>query len=120
MPFSAIGPLLAEFDPVAERRDRRGIEHDLALVGVVLGFGQVVDQPPGEHVDELDLRVADDEPASRSRRNGDLQRKADDGTTGRDDLADPAHRVLHREARLRSPGAPSSPSIQHVIASPEK
>ena len=58
-------------------RQRGGLEHDLALVGVVLGLGQVVDQPPGEDVDELDLGVADDEPPRPTDRDRDLEREPD-------------------------------------------
>ena len=36
------------------------VEHDLALSREVLRLGELVDEPAGEHVDELDRRVADE------------------------------------------------------------
>ena len=59
------------------RLDGRRVEHDLALLGVVLGLGQVVDQPAGQDVDELDVRVADHEPAGVADGDRDLHRELD-------------------------------------------
>ena len=66
---SALGvaPALGDLDPVAERVERRLLEHDLALLRVVLGRGELVDEAPGEHVDQLDLGIADDEAPRRRR-----------------------------------------------------
>ena len=63
----------------------------------MLGGSEVVDQPPGEHVDQLDLRIADDEAARIAHGDGDLHREPDAGRAGRDLLADHLHRLLHRE-----------------------
>ena len=92
-----VAPALADLHPVAERGERRLVQHDLSLLRMVLGGGEVVDQAPGEHVDQLDLRVADDEAARVADGDGDLHREADAGRAGRNLLADHLHRLLHRE-----------------------
>ena len=89
---------------VAERRGRRRVEHDLAALGVMLGLGKVVDERAGEHVDELDLRVADDEATRAADRHRDLQRQVDRGAGRGRDPPDPAHRLLHRDGGGDGPG----------------
>ncbi len=86
----------------------------------MLGVGEIVDQRAREDVDQLDLRVADDEPASPPDGDRDLERQLDLGAARCRDPADPRHRLLHREAASTVARIPSSPSSQHVIASPEK
>ena len=95
----------ADRDAALERRQRRGLEHDLALVGVVLGLGEVVDHRPGEDVDQLDLGVADDEPPRPTDRDRDLERELDLRPGRRPDPPDPGHRLLHREPGRGRPGA---------------
>ena len=68
---------LARADAVAQRGDRRRVEDDLALLGVVLGVGEVVDQAAGQHVDELDVGIADDEAAGVADRDRDLHPELD-------------------------------------------
>ena len=82
----------------AERLERRLVEHDLALLGMLLGGGELVDEPPGEHVDELDLGIADDESPGGADRHRDLHLDPHRGPAGRDGLAAARDRVLHREA----------------------
>ena len=85
-----------------ERFDRRDVEDDLALLGEVLGVGEPVDQAPGEHVDQLDLGIADDEPARRPDRDRDLERELEaTAPPRRRDLALALHRLLHREGAGR-------------------
>ncbi len=100
-PGRVVRPRLGQADPVAERRDRGRVEDDLALVGMVLGLGEVVDEVAGEDVDQLDRRVADDEPPSIADRNRDLDSEPDDRPVGRGDRADPVHGLLDPEGRGR-------------------
>ena len=65
----------------------------------MLGIGQVVHERARENVDQLDLRVADDEAPGAADRDGDLQRELDRGPAGGGDRADAGHRRLHREGR---------------------
>ena len=112
--------LLAESDAVAEGGDRGRVEDDLALLGVVLGLGEVVDEAAGEHVDQLDRGVADDEPAGRPDRDRDLHREPD-AWSRRASMIVPTRAIASCIARPRpSAAGPSSPSSQQVIASPEK
>ena len=92
-----VGPALADLDPTAERDEHRLVQHDLSLLRLALGSGEVVDQASGEHVDQLDLGIADDEAARVAHGDGDLHREAHTGRAGRDLLADHLHRLLHRE-----------------------
>ena len=98
---------LAQRHPTTEAPDRGCLEHDLALLGVVLRLGEIVDQPAREHVDELDLGVADEEPASLADGDRDLHRQADLGAARRRDQPGAADRLLHREGR----GAGSCPVV---------
>ena len=72
----------------------------------MLGLGELVDQAAGEHVDELDVGVADDEAARGADSDGDLHRELDTsrraGVTDRPDRA-PSPPASRR--RLRSPAA---------------
>ena len=70
-------PRLADLDPVAERLERRPVEHHVALFRVELGRRQVVDELPREDVDELDVGIADDEPLGHADGDADLQRQPD-------------------------------------------
>ena len=90
-------PRLADLDLVAERLQRRAVEHDLALLRVELGGRKVVDELPGQHVDQLDVGVADDEALGRPDRDADLQRESHARSGGGDHLVQFRHRVLHRE-----------------------
>ena len=87
-----------ELDRVRERFERRLVEHDLALLGMLLGGGEPVDEAPGEHVDELDLGIADDESPGGADRHRDLHLDPHRGPAGCDGLAAARDRVLHREA----------------------
>ena len=110
---------LADPDPIAQRVKRRGVEHDLALLGVMLGVGQVVDEGAGEHVDELDVGVADHEPSRRADRDRHLERELDRGAAGCRDR--PTRAIASCIASAAAVArVPSSPSSQHVMASPEK
>ena len=91
-----LGAPLADPDPVAECSHRRWIEDDLALFGVMLGFRQVVDQRAGQHVDELDVGVPDDEATGGAARDRDLQGELDGRAPGRPDRALALHRGEHR------------------------
>ena len=68
---------LADRDAVAERGQRRRVEHDLALLGVVLGLGELVDQrarPARRSAGCRDRRRRTAAPADG---DGDLQRELD-------------------------------------------
>ena len=115
-----IVPAFTDRHPVAETRRRRWVQHDLALLGVVLRLGEVVDQAPGQDIDELDGGIADDEAPGRPDRDRDLERQPDDrARPGSRPCprapSPPASPIAAAVARV-----PSSPSIQQVIASPEK
>ncbi len=87
-----------DLDAVAERLQRRLLEDDLVAVREVLGGGQQVDQAPGEDVDPLHVRVADEEAPRRADGHRDLHRQPHPGAAGRDDLLQPLlHRLLHRQ-----------------------
>ena len=64
---------------------------------MVLGRRELVDEPAGEHVDQLELGVADDESARRADGDRHLHGEPHGRRRGRDDLADSRHRLLHRE-----------------------
>ena len=88
---------VAQHDAVAKGLDGRGVQHDLALLGVVLGVRQVVDEGTGEDVDELDVGIPDDEAPRVADGHGDLEGELDRRAAGRGDQADPGHRLLHRD-----------------------
>ncbi len=96
-PALGIDPKLADLDPVAQRFERRPIEQHLGPRREVLGRGQCVDQSPCEDVDELNVRVADEEAPRRPDGDGGLHREAHARAGRRDHLAELAHRLLHRE-----------------------
>ncbi len=91
--------MLADHDPVAEGRDGRLVQDDLALLGMVLRLGEIVDEATREHVDQLDVRVAHEEAAGAAHRDGDLHREGDRGARRGDDRARAPDRVLHAEGR---------------------
>ena len=84
MPASAVG--------------RDGVEHHLALLRMSLGDGEPVDQAPGEHLDQLDLGIPDDEAPRLADRDRDLEPELEDRAGGRDDLALALDRLQHPEA----------------------
>jgi hypothetical protein len=90
---------LAEVRAAVERPDRGAVGDHLALSRVALGRGQPVERAPGEGVRELDLGVADQEPARAARGDGDLHPERDRGAAGDLDAALARERVLHREGR---------------------
>ena len=63
---------------------------------MVLGFGEIVDQGARQDVDQLDLRVADDEPTGAADGDGHLERELDLRAAGCADLPDAGHCLLHR------------------------
>ncbi len=85
---------------------------------MVLGVGEVVDECAGEDVDELDVRIADDETPRPAARDRHLERELDRGPTG-GRMGRPGPWRLHPSAAAVA-RTPSSPSSQQVIASPEK
>ena len=97
-PGAGIAPPLAEHDRVAEGLERRLVEHHLAAPRVLLGGRQLVDQAPGQHVEQLQLGIADDEAAGRADRDGDLHRQAHLVAAGRRHRPDLGHHLLHGEA----------------------
>ena len=101
-----------------ERLERRRVEDHLPRLGQGFGCGELVDETPGQDLDELDLRVTDDEAPCRSHGHGDLQREVHGGGSRRDDLADPSHRLLHGERARRRPHAvvPVEPAREGVAA----
>ena len=73
-------------------------QHDVALLRQMLGIGKFVDEPAGEHVDQLDCGVTDDETPRCSDRNRHLDRQHDLGARGRANGAHRAHGLLDRQA----------------------
>ena len=98
-----VDPPVDDLHAVAKGRERRGIEHDLARPCQVLGIGKVVHERAREDVDQLDLRVADDEAPGAADRDGHLQCELDGRPAGGGDRADAGHRRLHREGRGGGP-----------------
>ena len=84
-----------EPDPVAERLDRRPVQHHLAAAGQVLRLGQGVHQGARQHVDQLDVVDADDESPRPAHRDSDLETEAHDPSAWGGPLADCRHQVLH-------------------------
>ncbi len=68
---------------------------DLTLVGQLLGAGDVVKGAPGQNIDQLDIRVADDEAPRRPGRHGNLDGQMDGGAGGRPDRGEREHGGLH-------------------------
>ena len=75
-PGLLVRPPLRELDPAPEDGERRLVEDDLLLLGELLRVGQLVDEPAREHLDQLDLGVADDEAPGRADGDCDLQGQA--------------------------------------------
>ena len=96
---------LGQLDAIAQRLDRRGVEHDLALLGVVLGGGEVVHQPAGQHVDQLDVGIADDEASGVADSDRHLHPELDRAAARRHDRAGPPDRPLHALGRRARPRA---------------
>ena len=94
-----VEPSFAEHHAIPEPRDRRGLEHDLALLREVLSRSEIVDQASSEDVDQLDVGVADDEPARFANGDRDLHREADLAAPGGRDQPGPFDGSQHREAR---------------------
>ena len=85
-------------DPIAKRLERRCSEDDLSRLGQLLDARELVDQPPGEDVDELDLRIADDEAPRLPDHDGDLHSQLHVRPARRGDVAFPGDRLLHGQA----------------------
>ena len=100
-----LAPALQEIDSVAQGVDRRRVEHDLALLGVVLGLGQVVHQAACEHVDQLDVGVPDDEPAGVADGDRHLHPQLDRVPARGHDRARALDRLLHAIGRRARAGA---------------
>ena len=98
-----VGASLGHLDALAQGVERGLVEHDLPLPGQVLRRGELVDEPPCQHVDELDVRIADDEAARRSHGDGDLHRQPHRLAARGRDLPHLGHRLLHRERGRRGP-----------------
>ena len=69
----------------------------------MLRLGQVVDEAAGQHVDELDVGIPDDEAARRPDSHGHLQRELDRRPARRPDRPDAGHRLLHRDGGCGRP-----------------
>ena len=82
----------------ASASGRDGVEHHLALLRMSLGDGEPVDQAPGQHLDQLDLGIPDDEAPRLADRDRDLEPELEDRAGGRDDLALALDRLQHPEA----------------------
>ena len=89
-PALAVQTPLADLDAVAERLERRLLEHHLALLGVPLRDSELVDQTSGENVDQLELGIADHEAPRSADGNRHLHREADGRRCRRDHVARPA------------------------------
>ena len=92
-----VGSELGDLDPIPEGLERRAPENHLARLRQLLHGGELVDEPAGEDVDELDLRVADHEAACGSDHDRDLHPQLNARPAGRDDLPDARDGLLHRE-----------------------
>ncbi len=98
---------LPKLDAVPEPLDGRLLEDDVALLGRVLGGGQIVDQAPGEDVDQLDLGIADHESPRTTDRDCHLHRQLHRCAARRDHGARPLDGLLHGDGR----GARQGPVI---------
>ena len=63
---------------------------------MVLGLGEDVHEASGEHVDQLDVRVAHHEAPGIAHRDRDLHRELDGVASGGGDRASPRDGILHR------------------------
>ncbi len=86
-----------ELDAAVERGERGGVDDGLAALCMVLGGGQAVHQSAGQHVDQLDTGVADDEAAGLAGGDGHLHAELDDDPRRRGDPRYAPHRLLHRQ-----------------------
>ena len=88
--------------------------------GLLLGGGELVDQPAGENVDQLDLGVADDEAPRSADGDGHLHREAN-ARPSAGVITSPIRSIVSCIASAQAVARePSSPSSQQVIASPLK
>ena len=87
--------------PVAERVECRVCQDDIALLGQVFGLGKLIDQPPGEHVDQLDSGIPDDEASRIADGHGDLDGQHDLGAGRCANGSHRRHGVLDRQTTCR-------------------
>jgi hypothetical protein len=83
----------------------RAVEHDLASFGLAFGGCQGVDQAPRQDVDQLNRRIADDEPPRGTDGDSDFHGKTHARAAGRHDVGFAGHRRLHRKAARGCPQA---------------
>ena len=76
-PALGIGPETADLDALAQRIERRPVEQYLGARRELLGRGQRIDQASGKDVDQLDFRIADEEPPRLPDSHGRLHREPD-------------------------------------------
>ena len=96
-PVVFLDPQLADLDAIAQRLHGRRMQDDLALLRLVLGRRQLVDDAPGEDVDPLHGGIADLEAAGRPDGDGDLDREVDRRACRSNHDPGPLHRRLHRQ-----------------------
>ena len=89
---------VADHDAIAQGIQRRLIQNDLSRHGVVLRGRKGVDQATGKNIDQLHVRITDDEPARRSHGDSGFHRERHTRSARRHDVVQAAHRLLHREA----------------------
>ena len=89
---------VADHDAIAQGIQRRLIQNHLSRHGVVLRGRKGVDQATGKNIDQLHVRITDDEPARRSHGDSGLHRERHTRAARRHDVVQAAHRLLHREA----------------------
>ncbi len=88
-------PHLDHLEAVAQGGEGAGVHHDVTGLGDLLGLGEGVGEPTGQHVDELDVGVAHDETVDRAGRDRDLDPEPHLPTARCRDQADVAHHGLH-------------------------